>query len=154
VGEQSYFKINDQFPNPICSKKMREEVYRLNLNDKYISISTGSENKNCRNTNVENIYKAEDKLFEFDMQIENIAKSLDILNNEIDLFNTLSETEKTAFKLSPHKFAPMRYLWDKKSRGKILEDFLGDERILTIKDLMKMKEVFSERLEYLKNLKK
>jgi hypothetical protein len=27
-------------------------------------------------------------------------------------------------------FSPMRYLWDKKSRGKILEDFMNEERVL------------------------
>ena len=59
---------------------MNDEVYWKNLNDHYICVSTGSENKNCRNLNVENIYKAEDKLYEFDMQIDNIAKSLKIMN--------------------------------------------------------------------------
>lgn len=93
VGEQSYYKVDDNFPNPICTKKMTEEVYHKNLNDYYISVSTGSENKNSRNTNVENIYKAEDKLYEFDMQIDNITSSLDILQREMDLFVTLSEEE-------------------------------------------------------------
>lgn len=154
VPEQSYFKVDDSFPNPICSKKMTNPVYHQNLNDKYICISTGSENKNCRNTNVENIYKAEDKLYEFDMQIDNIARSLQILGQEIKVFEALPPDQQGKFQLSAQKFSPLRYHWDKKSRGKILDDFLAEGRTLTKKDLMKMKEIFNERHEYLKNLKK
>ena len=90
------------------------EVYYKNLNDNYISVSTGSENKNYRNTNVENIYKAEDKLYEFDMQIDSIDKSLRVLNQQIDRFDSMAEEDQANFKLSIQIFSPMRYLWDKK----------------------------------------
>jgi hypothetical protein len=99
VPDQSYFKIDDTFPDPICTKKMTDPIYFQNINDKYLCVSTGSENKNCRNTNVENIYKAEDKLFEFDMQIDNIAKSLDVLNQQIAIFEALPDDQKDSFKL-------------------------------------------------------
>jgi hypothetical protein len=136
VEEQSYFKLDHTWPDPICSKKMTESVYFSNINDKYISISTGSENKNCRNTNVENIYKAEDRLFELDMQIDNIAKSLAILKREIATFELLPPEQQAHFKLPHSKFQPLNYLWDKKARGRMLEDFLSDDRVLTHKDLM------------------
>ena len=45
---------------------MTQEVYYLNLNDDYLSLATGSENKKFRNTNEEKIYTTEDKMYEFD----------------------------------------------------------------------------------------
>lgn len=154
VPSQCYYKLTAEFPNPIATKKMTDPIYYLNINDKYISVSTGSENSNCRNTNVVNIFKVEDKLFEFDMQIDNMSRSLEILDGEISKFNCLSESEQAVFTLSQNKFEPMRYLWDKKWKTKIIDEYMTEEKPITAKDLQKIKETFKERLEFHKNLKK
>jgi len=58
-------------------------------------LATGSENFKFkfRNHNEENIYKAEDKLYEIDTQIDNIEKSLKIISKECEYFDTLSEAD-------------------------------------------------------------
>jgi len=63
VADSSYYKIDEGFPIPTCTIKMTEEVYFKNLNDAYLSLATGSENKRFRNTNEEKIYTTEDKMY-------------------------------------------------------------------------------------------
>lgn len=68
IPDSSYYKIEEGFPIPTCTRKMMEEVYWKNINDRYLSLATGSENFKFkfRNTNEENIYKTEDKMYELD----------------------------------------------------------------------------------------
>ena len=66
ITGSSYYRIEEGFPIPNCSTKMKDKVYWGNLNDQYLSLATGSENQKFRNTNEEIIYKTEDKLYQFD----------------------------------------------------------------------------------------
>lgn len=66
VADSSYYKIHEDFPIPTCTMKMTNSVYHLNLNDLYLSLATGSENKKFRNTNEDKIYTIEDKIYEYD----------------------------------------------------------------------------------------
>ena len=72
MADSSYYKIDEGFPIPTCTVKMTQAVYYNNLNDAYLSLATGSENKKFRNTNEEKIYTTEDKMYEYDTQIDNI----------------------------------------------------------------------------------
>ena len=74
IPNSSYYKIEDGFPIPTCTRKMMEEIYFKNINDQYLSLATGSENFKFkfRNTNEEQIYKTEDKMYDLDTQIDNI----------------------------------------------------------------------------------
>jgi hypothetical protein len=60
---------------PICSAKMAPENkddFRAFLNDKYLSLSMGSENFGrfkVRNANEDLIFKNEDEMYKLDMQI-------------------------------------------------------------------------------------
>ena len=109
VGESSYFKIDENHPNPLCTKKMLHSVFYLNVNDKYKSFSTGSENKNYRNTNEESMYKNEDKLFEFDMIIDNLQKCYDISLSEIEDFDHLEEESKAQYRFPYHRIAFLKH---------------------------------------------
>lgn len=96
IPDSSYYKIEEGFPIPTCTRKMMEEVYWKNLNDQYLSLAIGQENvengeQKFRNTNVENIYKTEDKMYEIDTQIDNIEKSLSIVQSELEKFEAMSE---------------------------------------------------------------
>lgn len=93
IPDSSYYRIEDDFPIPTCTRKMMFDVYFQNLNDKYLSLATGSENFKFkfRNTNEENIYKTEDKMYEIDTQIDNIRKSQSIVYQQQEFFETLSE---------------------------------------------------------------
>jgi histone deacetylase complex regulatory component SIN3 len=150
VGESSYFKIDDNHPNPTATQKMMYSVYNDNVNDKYKSFSTGSENKNYRNTNEESMYKNEDKLFEFDMIIDNLQKCYDLALSEIDGFDNLDEESKAQYRFPYHRIAFLKHQWDKKFRVKIMEDYLKDNKVLEHKELVKMKDLFGERLEFYK----
>ena len=66
LPDSSYYRIEEGFPIPICTKKMTNQVYFLNINDKYLSLATGSENKKFRNDNEQKIYQAEEKMYELD----------------------------------------------------------------------------------------
>jgi hypothetical protein len=46
--------------------KMTDPVYFNNVNDKYLSLATGSENLKIRNTNEEILIRTEDKMYMFD----------------------------------------------------------------------------------------
>lgn len=75
IADSSYFKLDEAFPMPICSAKMAPENkddYRAFLNDKYLSLSMGSENFGrfkVRNANEDLIFKNEDEMYKLDMQI-------------------------------------------------------------------------------------
>ena len=93
VADSSYYRIDDGFPIPSCSRKMTESVYFSNLNDLYLSLATGSENKKYRNTYEDKIYSIEDKMYEYDTQIDNIQKSYNIVVQQVELFESLSPAE-------------------------------------------------------------
>ena len=90
VADSSYYKIDEGFPIPTCTLKMQDDVYFKNLNDAYLSLATGSENKRFRNTNEEKIYSTEDKMYEYDTQIDNIRKSHDIVVRQCEIFDKLT----------------------------------------------------------------
>ena len=68
----------DNFPLPICSAKMNEtpEVYQQFLNERYLSLSMGSENFKFKDRNInENlIFRNEDEMYKYDTQIEMFEK--------------------------------------------------------------------------------
>ena len=95
LPNSSYYKIEDGFPIPTCTAKMCDEIYHKNINDQYLSLATGSENFKFkfRNTNEEQIYKTEDKMYELDTQIDNIERSYDIISKQCDEFDMLPEAD-------------------------------------------------------------
>ena len=64
----SYYRIEEGFPIPTCTGKMMEPLFYENINDRYLSLAIGTENFKFkfRNVNEENMYKAEDQLYEYD----------------------------------------------------------------------------------------
>jgi histone deacetylase complex regulatory component SIN3 len=84
ILDSSYYKIHDDLPLPICSAKINPEnnsFYRDLLNDKYLSLSKGSENFKfkVRNIHEDLIFKNEDDMYKLDSQIEMFRKCIDIL---------------------------------------------------------------------------
>lgn len=100
IPNSSYYKIEDGFPIPTCTRKMMEEIYFKNINDQYLSLATGSENFKFkfRNTNEEQIYKTEDKMYDLDTQIDNIQKSFRLVAQQCDIFETLSEADQLKYR--------------------------------------------------------
>ena len=83
IQESSYYRIPDDFPIPTCTRKMMYELYYNHVNDRYLSLATGSEGNfkfKVRNSYEEIIYKTEDKMYEFDTQIDNIEKCCEIVD--------------------------------------------------------------------------
>ena len=68
----------DNFPLPICSAKMEAppDVYQQFLNERYLSLSMGSENFKFKDRNInENlIFRNEDEMYKYDTQIEMFEK--------------------------------------------------------------------------------
>lgn len=95
IPDSSYYKIEEGFPIPTCTRKNMFDIYLSNINDQYLSLATGSENFKFkfRNTYEELIYKTEDKIYELDSQIDNITKSYSIVSEQCDLFDRMSEDE-------------------------------------------------------------
>lgn len=114
IPDSSYYKIEEGFPIPTCTRKMMDSIYWSNINDQYLSLATGSENFKFkfRNTNEELIYKTEDKMYELDTQIDNIKKSYKIVNDLYVKFEELSEDEQAVYKFPCHLLNPLRFYWD------------------------------------------
>lgn len=79
IHGSSYFKLDKDFPKPICTAKVdpRHDMFYKNLlNDTFLSLALGSENFKFkfRNINEENIFKNEDEMYKFDTQIEMFEK--------------------------------------------------------------------------------
>ena len=85
---QSYYKISEAFPLPTCTAKLREDLYKDNLNDKYLAIGTeraeNTTNHKIQNIFSEKLFHNEDKLYEKDTQIDNIKKTYYRICNIID----------------------------------------------------------------------
>lgn len=73
--DSSYYRIDEKdgnFPIPTCTAKMLNPVYRDNLNDRYLSLATGSEKTetnqqhNIKNQFAEKLYQNEDRLYDKD----------------------------------------------------------------------------------------
>lgn len=75
IHGSSYFKIGPFFRLPICSAKLdpkNKDNYSAFLNERYLSLSMGSENFKCRirNLNEDLIFKNEDDMYKIDTQID------------------------------------------------------------------------------------
>lgn len=129
-----------------------EDVYYKNLNDRYLSLALGTENYKFkfRNINEENVYKAEDKLYEHDTQIDNTRRSYKVVNKILKQYEELSEQEKANYKFPVNQLNPLRFYWDHKFRKSINEQYFKEGKITKEKDLKALKKVLSDRLDYLK----
>jgi hypothetical protein len=154
VPDSSYYKIDEAFPIPTCTMKMSNEVYFSNLNDLYLSLATGSENKKFRNTNEDKIYANEDKMYEVDTQIDNIHKSYNIVCEQVEIFETLSPQEQALYKFPVKKLQPLRFYWDKKFKKLIHDQYFDETKVLKSKEMADLKKQFTNKLEFLENQKK
>lgn len=154
VADSSYYKIDEGFPIPTCTMKMTDEVYWKNLNDIYLSLATGSENKKFRNTNEDKIYTIEDKMYEYDTQIDNIQKSYNIVCKQVELFETLTPAEQALYKFPVQKLQPLRFYWDKKFKKLIHDQYFDGSKVLKTKEMSDLKKQFTNKLEFLENQKK
>lgn len=118
IHDSSYYRIDKHFPLPICSAKLdpkHDGFYKGFLNDKYLSLSLGSESYKfkMRNANEDAIFKNEDDMYKLDTQIENFRKCLDILNAEIARYQDLSSSQQKDYQFPWNKFRPLMYYWEK-----------------------------------------
>ena len=153
VADSSYYKIDEGFPIPTCTLKMKEEVYFGNLNDAYLSLATGSENKRFRNTNEEKIYSTEDKMYEYDTQIDNIRKSHDIVVEQCELFDALTPAEQVHYKFPVKRLSPLRFYWDKKFKKLVNEQYFDEARVLKEKEMKELRKQFAKKLADLESHK-
>lgn len=155
IPDSSYYKIEEGFPIPTCTRKMMFDVYLSNINDQYLSLATGSENFKFkfRNTYEELIYKTEDKIYELDSQIDNITKSYSIVSDQCALFDLLPDDEQAVYRFPVHLLGPLRFYWDQKFRKGIHEMYFKDNKVLKAKDMANLKQQFAGKLEFLRNHK-
>ena len=128
-------------------------MYFKNLNDAYLSLATGSENKRFRNTNEEKIYSTEDKMYEYDTQIDNIRKSHDIVVRQCEIFDRLTPAEQSNYKFPVKKLSPLRFYWDKKFKKLVNEQYFDESRTLKEKEMKDLRKQFAKKLEDLKSHK-
>eukprot|EP00351_Strombidinopsis_sp_SopsisLIS2011_P006564 CAMPEP_0116871890 /NCGR_PEP_ID=MMETSP0463-20121206/2430_1 /TAXON_ID=181622 /ORGANISM="Strombidinopsis sp, Strain SopsisLIS2011" /LENGTH=78 /DNA_ID=CAMNT_0004511143 /DNA_START=1019 /DNA_END=1255 /DNA_ORIENTATION=+ len=74
----SYYKLPDDYPHPICSGRYSSEISRQTLNNKFCSITCGSENfkSKIKNLNEENLFKNEDEMYKLDHEILRLSKCI------------------------------------------------------------------------------
>lgn len=61
IPDSSYYKIEDEFPIPTCTGKMLNPIFQKNINDRYLSLATGSEKTENSKFAFKNNY--EEKIF-------------------------------------------------------------------------------------------
>ena len=99
------------------------------------------------------MYKNEDKIFEFDMMIDNLQLCFDLTKKEIEGFNSLSEKDKAVYKYPYKKIIFLKHQWDKKFRIKMMDEYFRENKVLELKDLVKIKDLFTEKLDFSKSQK-
>lgn len=130
IQDSSYYRIEDDFPLPICTAKLDPShgpFYAQFLNENYLSLSMGSENFKfkIRNINEDMIFKNEDEMYKLDTQIEMFEKCQGIIEEEIKVFDELTEKnkglkEKVKYEFPRHKFEPLMYYWEKKYKDALI----------------------------------
>ena len=156
----SYFKLNPNFPLPICSEKLNPQndgFYKQFLNEKYLSLSMGSENFKfkMRNANEDLIFRNEDDMYRLDTQIEMFERCLVIMQEEINKYDELAEKggkEKHKYSFPMKRLTPLMYYWEKKYKDLLLP-------LLTIKPfqrdtLLLLSIGIQDKLKDLQNYKK
>jgi len=95
---------------PVCTAKHRRDdggFYQSFLNDRYLSLSMGSENFKfkVRNINEDLIFKNEDEMYKLDSQIEMYEKCLRLMQQELKNYDTYYKTNgKGKYVFPKHKF--------------------------------------------------
>ena len=119
--DSSYYRIDEEdgsFPIPTCTAKMLNPVYRDNLNDRYLSLATGSEKTetnqqhNIKNSFAEKLYQNEDRLYVRDSHIDNVKKSYYRICKILERFRASSPEEQASFKFPLHELNPLRQYWE------------------------------------------
>jgi len=91
------------------------ENYQNHLNDRYLSLATGSEGNfkfKVRNSYEEVIYKTEDKMYELDAQIDNIQRCSAIVDEQFNHFEALDEADQLKYKFPIERLTPLRFYWN------------------------------------------
>jgi len=94
IQDSSYYKLDKDFPLPVCTAKLHPShgaFYQQFLNERYLSLSMGSENFKfkIRNVNEDLMFKNEDEMYKLDTQIEMFQKCLNVVQEEITRFDEL-----------------------------------------------------------------
>lgn len=126
ITGSSYYKIGAEFRLPICSAKLKPQNkghYRDVLNERYLSLSMGSENfkGKIRHGNEDLIFKNEDEMYRYETQIETFRKCLEVIEKEIEILSQLSLKDQIKYKFPIAKLHPLMFFWEKK----YLEAFYG-----------------------------
>lgn len=100
-----------------------------------------------KNVNQDIIYKAEDRLYEMDTQIDNIKKSLKIVSDECATFDSLSEMEQSQYKFPSHKLSPLRFYWESNLRRR-MQQYL-DGKNLKQRDMLAFKKAIKDKFDTL-----
>ena len=61
IPDSSYYRIEDEFPIPTCTGKMLNPIFQKHINDRYLSLATGSEKTENSKFAFKNNY--EEKIF-------------------------------------------------------------------------------------------
>mmetsp|Transcript_28671 Transcript_28671/g.43291 ORF Transcript_28671/g.43291 Transcript_28671/m.43291 type:complete len:459 (+) Transcript_28671:1713-3089(+) len=154
VPNSSYFKMHETFPLPICSQKINPKHgghYLKILNDRYLSLATGSESYQfkVKNINEDMIFKNEDDMYKMDQQIDLYERCLSIVQKEIAYFQGLDSVEKEKYHFPAKKLRPMICYMEDKHRY-ILEGLIENKKF-NLDLLNKLRSGFEGQLVMVQN---
>jgi histone deacetylase complex regulatory component SIN3 len=128
--DSSYYRIDDRdgFPIPTCTAKELDPVFKANLNDRYLSLATGSEKAETRgatesvkNQYADRLYQNEDRLYEKDTQIDNIRKTYYRVCQVLEEFQAMTEGEQAVFKFPLERLSPLPQYWEHRWKKQIFD---------------------------------
>jgi len=97
----SYKQLPPEYPLPKCSN--RSALCEETLNDRWVSVPTGSEDYSFKqfrkNQYEESLFKCEDDRYELDMVIEGNSSALRVLEPLVEKIKAMSFAERTKYKL-------------------------------------------------------
>lgn len=159
--DSSYYRIDEEdgsFPIPTCTAKMLNPVYRDNLNDRYLSLATGSEKTetnqqhNIKNSFAEKLYQNEDRLYVRDSHIDNVKKSYFRICKILERYRASPPEVQANFKFPLHELNPLRQYWEHRL-ARHTDQFLKEGKVIREKELLALKKTVASHLDYLKNQK-
>ena len=110
----SYFEMPKDFPRPLCFGRTADTewapLFKDVFNEDYSSLPQGSESFKFKTKNQyeDGLFRVEDDMYRVDYEIVGFKRTLEILEEEKEKIDALSEADKSNFKLDPRKFNKLR----------------------------------------------
>jgi histone deacetylase complex regulatory component SIN3 len=85
-------------------------MYKSILNEDYSSLPQGSENFKFKTKNQyeDVLFRVEDEMYRQDFELQNLRRTMEVLEQEKDAIEAMTDIEKSQYRIDPRKFNKLR----------------------------------------------